>query len=491
MWDGKNARAGLCRPVKLFSAALFLITAIAVFQASPSQARPATTTGYAESESGPPWVRLENNELVIDFSREAHSLPESALFRANNSDWVADGAGYFWVDSINGVSLETAAASIKIEQGADRDGLVHIDYEFSDETDPGFHLRKSVRLMPDGAQLEVQYEITSKQYGPADLAYSLSTPWSPRRDGGPCRYHVPLREEIARFGATDAGGPIHFDGQIILEPWFCVEDPVAGVSAFLVSSHPLDSWSASPALNGYRQIKTVLWNGTLKPGETIKGTYWVAFISGLGMPISAGPKYAAGVVWNSDERGRSYQLETRFSGMPKHLKKFRVFSSLNNEGSRVSWSPTFTRRSLLSPTSLLRVPSYRILRSGRYELEQSIYSSSEHLGYWKVFLETPDRSPQQVVRQTVPVSSEIPTAWLPPGGNPLQSNSSDPIHVIDLKPLLAEETTNTETDPWNLASQPANATLPVGPPLIATTFPSIKPQREDAKQPVDPWFAAL
>ncbi len=352
-------------------------------------ANPPEIFQYQGTEETLSWARIQNRELRIDFSPVDPHKPVSAFLRGTGQELVHADSGVdgLWLDLLNDEEIHGGTANF-VWPSPDHSVAIA---RTTSPWDRDLILEKSVRLLPEGANLEVMYRVVNPTSQPSMYKYSLVTAWSPGGEGSQNWYHLPRVTEITRFDADGADKEVTVPGVEFDENWFCVDSPATDLSMFLVTKEPLVEWEATPIGNGVLRVETTLVEGTLKPGESIEGTYWISMVHGIGIPISAGPKYIAGLVWNECDAIGSYELQSRLVGMPKPLKKLRVFSAVGEPGSDFKVVPKYIRRSRLSNTEVvtLPLPAYG-QKSGKVEVEQSIYSSSENLGYWKVLLKTPE-----------------------------------------------------------------------------------------------------
>jgi len=380
---GKDERKSWpVRTVQLVGLLLFVLF-------TGSEARPPQILEFGNSDNTVIWTRLQNRELRVDFSPVDPHRPESVILRDDDLELVPPGPAFsgLWVDSLNG-EVVVGGTSTQVVPSTLREEAI---LRTRTETFNGLVLEKSVRVLPEGANLEVGYRVLNPSSETVPFSYSLRSAWRPGPEGVQTWYHLPRRTEITRFDSETTSVPVIVDGPEFDENWFCVDSPATGLSIFLVSRTPFEKWTASPPVDGVRAVETVLAAGSLKPGEWIEGTYWVGIVRDIGIPISAGPKYIAGLVWREDGSTGSYCLESRVVGMPNSLKKFRMFSAVGEVGSVFKAVPKYIRRSRLSNTEAISLPLPTFSRrSGSVEVEQSLYSSSENVGYWKVALRTPE-----------------------------------------------------------------------------------------------------
>jgi hypothetical protein len=368
----------------------FLVFACLTAQVAYSRSR--ITEVESGEEGDVKWVRLENEEIRIDFSLKNHDIPEDVVLLSserNLAGFVGDEA-YFWKDLVNGEPIADASSTVKTTQSREGnlDSLIVNGY-CGAESGSGLVLTKEIHLIPDGAQLEVRFRLTNTDEVASPATYALATPWAPGGRGESVRFHVPKTPEILRFEADAHNTPVVVEGVEMRDPWFCADSPKDGLAIFFISSLPIVRWSADSPVGRQRRVETVLWDGLLKPGESVEGFYWIAVVENIGLPVAAGSQYAVGAEWQPMPSGSSYRLETRVTGMPGALKKFRFFSAIRDSESTLALVPKYTRRSRLSPTEIVRVPLPGCFAEGTYVLEQSIYASSRNVGYWKTSLRTP------------------------------------------------------------------------------------------------------
>lgn len=357
-----------------------------------------------DSEGGSSWYRIENEDLQLDFSSEN-------LFRINRFHLSqeerdlagqADGGSLFWGDRINGEEVTSASAvQLKPRDSDDSAGLRVFGASVA-----SIQLEKTVHMFAESAQLEIGYQVTNRGSEPVPAAYSVRLPWRIAERSETVEYHLPGKGTIRKVGFEELAGSVQLEGLEFAEPWFGATTSENELSCLFASEEPIVSWRAIKEADGGQSVDVVVWEGTLKPGETHVGTCWVAAVSGLGAPVSVTGRYAAGVAWKPGSRFDSYCLESRLVGMPGGLKKLRLFSATRRTPTSVALVPVYTRRSKLSPTAVYSVPMPGSFDEGPCYLEQSIYSSSENVGYWNVALTTPGiHAPQVATTPSGPMTT--------------------------------------------------------------------------------------
>lgn len=458
---------------------------------SDAQARPTETFEFASTDAQSTWFRLRNQELEIDFSSARHHLPGSIRYRPLNLPLIGEG-GLSLIDRLNGQSVEIASATTEVHSERDGSGLIVQRYRFPSPDGDWFRLDKRIRLLPDGAQLVVDYRVTNAGPLPRATRYSVVLPWG----GGlsPCRYHLPLQDGIRRLDADFSADDMAVAPAELRDPWLCVESIRKPVSVFVVADNPFQGMTLAAPQGGARTLELVLWEGILGPSESAEGTFFIALFQDVGLPITATPRLVASASWAPSISGRGFQLESRLFGMPKEARRFRVFSQVYEQGRKVSLAPTYHQRSKLSPTSPLRVPLASLSSWPMIDLEQSVYSGSECIGYWKATLARPDWSgangglslsvPPTAQAMSVPTMPSL--ADLPMEVEPAIGEAAPPSPPVPPTPLVAPPA-------------PAQSTVEKQPPRLheekpAEEPPSAPPVEEDLwdldQDPLrnaDPW----
>ncbi|MCA9447435.1 MAG: hypothetical protein KC931_09985 [Candidatus Omnitrophica bacterium] len=422
-----------------------------------AEARPPQIFEFSDSKGEVSWSRLENRELRVDFSTDNPQLPTSAILREGDLVLAGpeSGAEGFWIDRVNDEMVSGGTATYVFPGPERPDAVLGLIAETSD----GLTLKRSIRIVPEGANLEVKYRLINTRPKTLPYRYSLETAWNPGSGGGMNWIHLPRTNEITRFQAAVNQEEIHVPGGEFDEAWYCVDSPEMGLGMFLVADRPFHEWNAAPPVGGTRRIEAVLAEGSLKPGEWVEGTYWISVVKGIGIPISAGSKYIAGLVWKENPSNGSYCLESRLIGMPHSLKKMRIFSAVGEPGSMFKAVPKYRRRSRLSNTEVVSVPLPTFTQKGGVvEVEQSLYSSSENLGYWKVHLKTPElllssASPfgiydAHLLPGVEPLHLPQPPSFLPPREPVTPEQVSEQLQEIerDLQQKKREEISNTKNE---------------------------------------------
>jgi hypothetical protein len=419
--------------------AIFLILQ---FNIPVADAGPVSVSRMGSDEDTPVWYRLENNELRVDFSSENSFRIDSFHLLREEADLAgqSNGSPLFWEDRINGEEVESASAVLLKGRDSDDNAGLEVFGAPNEAGASSIRLGKTVRLFAEGAQLEIGYTVTNRGSETLPVAYSVQLPWKVADESKTVEYHLPGSGAIRKVGFEELAGSVQLDGLEFTEPWFGATSAENDFSCLFASDQPLVSWTANKESDSEPSVEAIVWEGTLKPGETREGTCWVAAVTGLGSPVSVSGHYAAGVAWKPGYRFDSYCLESRVVGMPRGLKKFRLFSGLRRTSSSVALVPVYTRRSKLSPTAVYSIPMPGSFEARTCYLEQSIYSSSENVGYWNIAVTPPGGNAPQVA--TTPSGPMTSVSYFIPPQNPGEAAKAVDYHSS--LPHLAAESSQPE-----------------------------------------------
>jgi hypothetical protein len=498
------SKFGLWKFTQLLFITVFLISLVILITVCTYPvtvwARPAHGESHADIQS--PWYRLQNREVQIDFLASSNYLPGSVVQKNPNIQWAESSAqgALFLDDRLNGVSVRTASSSFEVWENNQSEAFALHTIQIGDPTSGGFTMNKIYRLLPEGALLEVKYDITNTSPVAQELQYEVCIPWNPMETSQTTRYHIPLQAEIRRFLASEVNEPITFNKTDLLESWLSIENIERGLTGFFTSKTAFESIRFEPMDgNSLCLVAVTLRSIKLLPGETLKGSYSIALYEDLGLPLTADSSCAVGVVWNFQPAGAWYELETRAIAMTEPLREFRLFSSVNDMGGHVKRTPEYVRRARLSHVNAEKVHLPKVTRADQYELEQSLYSGSTLHRYWKLILATPcpvcvlpgATSPIPFSGPRLAEESEIDNIPEPglPASVPFTSlSSSNPITDQPLETELNGAVDDPFVDPWLTEPAPLDPLTPTTndvQAVPASTAPA-KPTQPDWKSPEIP-----